>query len=68
MIPDIETKKGQRLVELLTARYIAGGTEGGRTVTEPCRGYGYVRGKLQMFRQQPEIVADGPEDLSDLPF
>jgi len=68
LIPDIETKKGQRLVELLTARYIAGGTEGGRTVTEPRRGYGYVRGKLQMFREQPEIVADGPEDLSDLPF
>jgi micrococcal nuclease len=67
-IPDIEVEKGQRLVELLTARYIAGGTEGGRTVTAPRRSYGYVRGKLQMFRQEPEIVADGPEDISDLPF
>jgi micrococcal nuclease len=68
LIPDIQTTKGQQLVELLRSRYIAGGTAGGRTVTEPRRGYGYVRGKLQMYRDQPEIVADGPEDLSDRPF
>ncbi|WP_235726494.1 hypothetical protein, partial [Methylocaldum szegediense] len=32
-IPDIETVQAQELIELLQTRYIAGGTEGGRTVT-----------------------------------
>lgn len=67
-IPDIETAQGQALIALLKTRYIAGGTEGGRTVTEPRRGYGYVRGQLKLFNGQPEIVVDGPEDIADYPL
>jgi micrococcal nuclease len=67
-IPDIETAQAQDLIELLQTRYIAGGTEGGRTVTEPRRGYGYVRGQLKLFNGRPEIVVDGPEDVSDHPW
>jgi micrococcal nuclease len=67
-IPDIETAKAQELIELLQTRYIAGGTEGGRTVTEPRRGYGYVRGHLKLFNERPEIVVDGPEDVFDHPL
>jgi hypothetical protein len=67
-IPDIETAKAQELIELLQTRYIAGGTEGGRTVTEPRRGYGYVRGHLKLFNGRPEIVVDGPEDVFDHPL
>lgn len=67
-IPDIETAEAQALIELLETRYIAGGTEGGRTVTEPRRGYGYVRGQLKLYRGNPEIVVDGPEDVSDYPL
>ena len=67
-IPNLETDGAQELIELLKARYIAGGTEGGHTVTEPRRGYGYVRGRLKLFNERPEIVVEGPEAVSDQPF
>lgn len=67
-IPDIEVPKGQALLSLLSLRYLSEGTEAGRTVTRPRRSYGYVKGRLQVFNGRPEIVADGPEDVSDVPF
>jgi micrococcal nuclease len=67
-IPDIETEKGQALLALLTNRYLPEGTEGGRTVARPRRSYGYVKGRLMMFQGRPEIVAEGPEDISDDPL
>lgn len=67
LIPDVESEKGQGLVSLISERYIAGGTEGGGTVTHPRRSYGYVTGQLKLFRGDPEIVADGPEAISDAP-
>jgi micrococcal nuclease len=66
-IPDVESERGQELANLLSQRYIAGGTEGGATVTEPRRSYGYVTGQLALFRGDPEIVAEGAEAVSDLP-
>ncbi|MCI0465876.1 MAG: thermonuclease family protein [Beijerinckiaceae bacterium] len=66
-IPDVESDAGQGLVSLLSGRYIAGGTEGGATVTQPRRSYGYVTGQLALFRGDPEIVAGGPEAISDVP-
>ncbi len=67
-IPDIEVPKGQALLSLLLQRYLSEGTEGGRTVTRPRRSYGYVKGQLKVFNGRPEIMADGPEDVSDVPF
>ena len=67
LIPDVESEGGQGLVTLLSERYIAGGTEGGVTVTRPRRSYGYVTGQLKIFRGDPEIVAEAPEAISDLP-
>jgi micrococcal nuclease len=64
-VPDIETEAGQRLLNLVARRYLSEGTEAGRTVTRPGRGYGYVRGMLKLFDGRPEIVAHGPEDVSD---
>jgi hypothetical protein len=36
-------------------------------VTRPRRSYGYVKGQLKLFNGRPEIIADGPEDFSDVP-
>lgn len=67
-IADIETAKGQALLSLLSLRYLSEGTEGGQTVTRPRRSYGYVKGALRLFNGRPEVVVDGPEDVSDVPF
>ena len=67
-IPDIKVPKGQALLSMLLQRYLSEGTEGGRTVTRPRRSYGYVKGQLKVFNGRPEIMADGPEDVSDVPF
>lgn len=67
-IPDIEVDKGQALLSLLSLRYLSEGTEGGHTVARPRRSYGYVKGQLKLFNGRPEIVADGPEDVSDVTF
>lgn len=67
-LPDIEEDKGQELLSLLSLRYLSEGTEGGRTVTRPRRSYGYVKGRLKLFNGRAEIVADGPENVSDVTF
>lgn len=67
-IPDIEAPKGQALLSLLSLRYLSEGTGGGQTVTRPRRSYGYVKGQLKLFNGHPEIVVDGPEDISDFSF
>jgi micrococcal nuclease len=66
-IPDVEVPSGQGLLNLLEQRYLSGGTEGGATVLRPGRGYGYVCGRLKLFNSRLEILADGPEDVSDSP-
>ena len=67
LIPNVSVQRGgQGLVTLLSERNIAGGTEGGVTVTRPRRSYGYVTGQLKIFRGDPEIVAEAPEAISDL--
>ncbi|MBA2548600.1 MAG: hypothetical protein H0V16_09110 [Burkholderiaceae bacterium] len=67
-IPDIEVPKGQALLALLSQRYLSHGTEGSKTVTRPGRSYGYVKGQLKLFNGLPELVIDGPEDVSDVPL
>lgn len=64
-IPDIETEEGMALVNLVHERYL--GEDDGRTTIRARRSYAYVQGRLQMFRDAPEIIISGPAGISDAP-
>jgi micrococcal nuclease len=64
-IPDIETGEGMALVNLVHERYL--GEDDGRTTVRARRSYAYVQGRLQMFRDAPEITISGPAGISDAP-
>jgi micrococcal nuclease len=64
-IPDIETEDGMALVNLVHERYL--GEDDGRTTIRARRSYAYVQGRLQMFRDAPEVIAPGPAGISDTP-
>jgi micrococcal nuclease len=65
-IPDVESAGGEGLLNLLSERYIASGSDG-RTVTRPRRSYAYVSGPLKLFRDEPEIVLTDPSGVADSP-
>ena len=60
-LPDIESGDGQRLLALLDSRYIA------KDPTYVRRSYAYVRGRLKLFREEPEITVTTPEQILDTP-
>jgi micrococcal nuclease len=64
-IPDIETEDGVALLNLVQERYLA--EDDGRTALRPRRGYAYVQGRLQIFRDAPEIIVAGPAGVTDAP-
>jgi micrococcal nuclease len=64
-IPDIESDEGMALVNLVHERYLA--DDDGRTTTRARRSYAYVHGRLQIFRDAPEIILAAPAGISDTP-
>jgi micrococcal nuclease len=64
-VPDIESDDGTALLNLVQERYLA--EDDGRTAIRPRRGYGYVRGRLQLFRGVPEVVVASPAGITDNP-
>lgn len=64
-IPDIETDEGMALVNLVHERYLA--EDDGRTTIRARRSYAYVQGRLQIFRDAPEVIVPGPAGITDAP-
>lgn len=60
-IPDIEHDAGQALLTLLSNRYIADDP------TYVRRSYAYVHGPLKVYRDEPEMVVTGPDQILDTP-
>ena len=59
-IPNLDDTKSQELVNLLRNRYIPRGDE-----RYPRRSYAYVRGKLQLFREEPQMRLEQPPAIQD---
>ena len=58
-LPDTDGEAGQRLLRLLSNRYLP---------TEPDhvrRGYAYVRGPLKLFQGEPEVVVTSADQITD---
>jgi hypothetical protein len=51
------------LVSLVHERYLA--EDDGRTTVRSRRSYAYVSGRLQMFRDNPEVIVSGPDAIAD---
>jgi micrococcal nuclease len=60
-IPDADAPERGPLRRLLANRYL------GADETHPGRNYAYVTGPLQLWRDLPEMVVTGIEQLSDVP-
>ncbi|NDJ79090.1 MAG: nuclease [Chloroflexi bacterium] len=61
-IPRMDDEPGQRIISLLTNRYIPGGSG------EPRRSYVYITGPLKLYNDRPEIVLTDVAQLSDWPM
>lgn len=61
-----ETEEGQRIVSLLTSRYVPQAADG-RTVERPHRSYAYVTGEIELYREEPEIVITSIDQITDEP-
>lgn len=61
-VPDVESDEGQALLSLLETRYIAGDSDRIR------RSYAYVRGRLKLYRGEPEIVVEDADQVTDTPL
>jgi micrococcal nuclease len=68
-LPDaFETAEGERLLSLLTQRYVAVG--GGESVERPNRSYVFVTGEVRLYppeRGTPEITVTSTEQVTDTP-
>jgi micrococcal nuclease len=60
-LPNVEGEEGQRLLRLLDGRYIPKDDHHVR------RSYAYVRGPLQLFRDEPEVVVTSAHQITDVP-
>lgn len=60
-IPRIDEPDGEKLVTLLTSRYIPGNQE------HPRVSYAYLQGPLSTFRDRPQIVITDLNQISDSP-
>ena len=62
-LPDVEGDEGQRLLRLLDGRYLPKDDHHVR------RSYAYVRGRLQLFRDEPEVevVVSSAAQITDAP-
>lgn len=60
-LPDVEGDEGQRLLRLLDGRYLPKDDHHVR------RSYAYVRGRLQLFRDEPEVVVTSAAQITDAP-
>jgi len=60
-IPDMDSEEGQKIIQLLETRYISSGE------SNPRRSYAYVTGKLSLFRDNPQMVIESPDQITDLP-
>jgi micrococcal nuclease len=60
-LPETEGEAGQRILRLLSDRYIPGDADHVR------RGYAYVRGPLKLFRDEPEMVVTSADQITDAP-
>ena len=60
-IPDMESDEGQKIIQLLETRYISAGE------SNPRRSYAYVTGKLSTYRDNPQMVIESPDQITDLP-
>jgi micrococcal nuclease len=60
-VPDIESDDGRQLLSLLETRYVADDPGHIR------RSYAYVRGQLQLFHNEPEIVVEDAAQVTDAP-
>jgi micrococcal nuclease len=59
-IRNIDSAKSQEIVNLLRTRYFPMEDE-----RYPRRGYAYVTGKLQLFRDNPQMVIENPAAIQD---
>lgn len=62
-----ETPEGERILSLLTRRYLAGGYDG-RTIERPRRNYAYVSGEVKLYPEEdgePEIVVTSIDQIRD---
>ena len=57
----METDDAQALLTLLALRYLPGDD------AHPRRGYAYVRGPLQLYRGEPEMVVESVGQVTDVP-
>ena len=61
-LPGLDEPDGQRIVDLIRLRYAGAGDD------KPGRGYAYVKGKLALYRDEPELIVTSAEQISDRPF
>jgi micrococcal nuclease len=59
-IPKMDETKSQEVVNLLRNRYLPMEDE-----RYPRRGYAYVTGKLQLFRDNPQMIVEEPSAIQD---
>lgn len=59
-IQNIDGAIGQEIINLLTTRYFPVQDE-----SYPRRGYAYVTGKLQLYRDKPQMLIDSPAAIQD---
>lgn len=69
-VPDaFETDEGQRILSMLTTRYVTSGYDG-QTVERPRRSYAYVSGELKRYPPEdgePEIAVTSADQITDRP-
>jgi micrococcal nuclease len=60
---DIDEPAGQKIINLISHRYITPS----RQPDHPRRSYAYIKGRLQLFNNKPEIIITSAEQISDHP-
>ena len=60
-IPQVDNAEGLKIMSLITNRYISTDAE------HPRRSYAYVKGKLSMYRDKPQIIVTDVKQIMDLP-
>jgi micrococcal nuclease len=60
-LPDIEGEPGQEILHLLDSRYVV------KDDNHVKRSYGYVQGRLALYRNEPEMIVTSAGQITDLP-
>ncbi|AFY57459.1 micrococcal nuclease-like nuclease [Rivularia sp. PCC 7116] len=60
-IPKVDEAAGEKIMSLITNRYISTDEE------HPRRSYAYVKGKLSIYRDKPQVIVTNVKQVMDLP-